>query len=88
MGSATQMWPSLSTAIPLGRAKQPMAVAVLAELADELAVGVENLDPLVQGVGDVNVAVLVERDVGGQSEIARAWSACASCRPCRSCAAA
>ena len=47
------------------------AVAGLAELANEVAVGIEDLDPVVEGVGDVEIAVLVHGDADWLGEITR-----------------
>ncbi len=46
-------------------------IAVLTDLADELSVGVEDLDAIVHGVGHIDVVVFVERNKARQGEVAR-----------------
>ena len=55
--------PSLARLMSFG---PPMPV----HMAEELAVGREDLDALVRAVGDVEFAVMIERDAVGQVELA------------------
>jgi hypothetical protein len=57
---------------PFGPLEAANGIAVLTELAHEVAVGIEDLDPEVQRIGHVHVAVLIESDIGGQGKLSRA----------------
>ena len=46
------------------------AIAGFSKFADETALGVEDLHAVVQGIGDVQVAIVIDGYVGRQGEIA------------------
>src|ERR1019366_9501311 len=56
---------------PLGPGKISGTVAVRDGGTEELAVGIEDFHPIVESVGDVNVAVLVEGHTLGRGKISR-----------------
>ena len=61
MPSATQIWLSPSIATPLGREKYPGPSPALPKVRDKFAVGVEDLDAVVQRIADVKIAVRIHR---------------------------
>ena len=56
--------------MPLGWAKQPGRRSAC-RIRDVIAFGVEDLDAIVHGVGNVDVPVFIQRNLGGSGEIAR-----------------
>ena len=66
-------YPHMSVAIDgdaLGSRKVAGPVAVLAPGANEHAIGIEDLDAIVQGVGDVEIALLIDSQTRGLGEVA------------------
>src|SRR5208283_3376854 len=46
----------------LGPGKVSWTIAVFAENADEISVGVKDLDPIVESIGHIHVAILIQRN--------------------------
>ncbi len=55
----------------LGSREISRTVSRLAKGPDESPIRIENLDAVVEGVGDVEIAVLIDRDIGRPRKIAR-----------------